>query len=235
MKLIKILIVSLFLFSPIIKAQDGAVIFNARGQHTINDLLKNKNKKTTNSVRTPGDEYYDDKSFLLGSIFYDDKKMPEEYYLRYNAIKDIVETSQNGVSDYILSNKKISCTIWGEKYIYTDFSKGEKVKQGYLKLTHKGENFKIYERETIVYKKAKKAKTSLTLDIPAKFVKKNYFLIKKEGSKVVKSIPSKRKAFIKSFKKEHQKNIKTFLKKKKIDLKKSTDIIRVYNYNKTLN
>ena len=233
MKVLKILIVGLLFLSPLTNnAQEGESIFDARGQHIMNEIIK-KRGNNNNAVKTPADKYYDDKSFLLGSVFYEGKKMPDEYYLRYNAIKDIIETSQNGVSDFILPNEKISCTIWGEKYFYTKFYKGEDVKKGYLKLIFSGEDFKIYERETVVYKKGKKARTSLTLDIPAKYIKNNSFYLK-ENNGIAKKISSKKKKFIKSFKKENQKDIKTFIKRNKTDLSNKNDVVKFYKYYKTL-
>lgn len=219
----------LFLSSSIITAQD---VLNERVQNTMQQLIK---KRTNSSVKKANNDHYINKAYIKGAIYYDSKKTPEDYYLRYNAFKDLIEISQaGGGSDFVLEDENISCTIGASKYIYSKLSKGDDIDEGYLKLIYNGENSALYEREIILYKEGKKARTSLTPDIPAKYVKfKSYYVIEK-GNDIAKEIPTKRKKFIASFKKEHQKKIKLFIKKNKIDLEENSDAIKVYKYSKTL-
>lgn len=217
-----------FLLSFSVYAQDA--ITHNRSRNSMFELLS---KKSDNSISEVNNKHYVNKLFLPGAIYYENKKTPGDYSLRYNAYKDLIELANNSESDFVLRNPKISCKINGKKYVYRNYLKNDNVKQGYLKVLYKNDNFTIYERESIIFREGRKAKTSLTPSIPAKYVKYNNFYIS-EGNKPAKEISTKRRAFLSSFDSKNKSKVKTFIKKKKIDLEKGTDLVKVYKYISTL-
>lgn len=171
-------------------------------------------------------------SYTLGKIYYKGKEVNQDFYLRYNGLKDIIEVSKDGKDDTVLENTRISCTIGDSKYIYSKLDNSDR---GYLKLIYEGKNSTIYEREIILLKKAKHAITSLTPDRRAKYVKfTSYYKIEKEG-KIAQKISSSKKDFISNLKKEQQNPVKAFIKNEKINLRKKEDLIKVYKYLEMLN
>jgi len=221
------------LCSVLVNAQVG---FNndTRVRQTMHELFAIKANIKTSLSAIPINNHYVEKPYVLGAIYYKGKKMSQNYHLRYNAFKDIIEISKDGESDTVLENTRISCTIDDSKYIYSKIQNGNTIDTGYLKLLYTGENSALYKREVILYKEAMKAKTTITPNIPARYVKFTYFYTIDKGSDIAIEIPSTKKSFITNFKKENQKNIEAFIKKEKINLNKNTDIIKVYKYYETL-
>lgn len=205
-------------------AQDA--ITHNRSRNSMYELLSKKNNNYTPEINN---KHYVNKLFLPGEIYYENKKTSGDYSLRYNAYKDLIELANNKESDFVLRNPKISCKISGVKYVYTNYVKKDDLKQGYLKVLHKDDNFTLLERESIVFKEGRKAKTSLTASVPAKYIRYNSFYISKDN-KPAKEISNKKRTFLNNFDKKNKTKIKSFMKKKKINLKKSRDVIKLYKY-----
>ena len=99
-----------------------------RSDSRINDLfefIKNRvNKDPYSNPRVKGSEYFDN-AFKPAEVKYFDKDLDDNIFLRYNAYKDEIEFSNNPKklsSDKVLmKNMNISCSIEGEKYIYTNY------------------------------------------------------------------------------------------------------------------
>ncbi len=207
---------------------------NYRVDELMLDLLAKKTNVKTGINNEALNADYINKPFVLGSIYYKDKKMSQEYYVRYNGLKDVIEISNNNESDIILKNTRISCTIKDSKYIYSKLTNGDRKNRGYLKLIYTGTNHTLYQREVVIYKEPRKTITTLTPNVRAKYIKFISFYKIDKGSKIAEKIPATKKSFISTFKKQYQKDIKAFIKAENIDLRKEEDIIKVYKYYETV-
>ena len=213
----------LFLCTNFIYSQDA---LRYRTDLNIQELTK---KRNTTLTTKPNEQHYTNNSYIFGYLYYKEKKTDQEYYLRYNAFKDLIEISQGKESpEIVLKDSDISCIIGIKKYIY--INNNPAIKKGYLELIYSNKENGLYAREKLIYKKAIKAITSLTPDIPAKYIRLKSYYVLSSNKELIKEIPSKRKGFIKSFIKIKQKKIKSFIRKNKIDLDNNSHVIKVYKF-----
>ncbi len=91
----------------------------------------------------------------------------------------------------------------------------------------------LYKKEIILLSEAKTAKTSLEMNMPAKYQPQDpsYFL-KTQNSEIV-LFPKNKKALIK-FYMDKKDIVETFLKDQKIDLKNEKDLIKTVSFLTTL-
>ncbi|MGB0890978.1 MAG: hypothetical protein ACPGUU_01405 [Flavobacteriaceae bacterium] len=195
------------------------------------NLLAKKTHLEKPSIDTVAvNKYLTETPFAKGHIYYKGKKMPQEYQLRHNALKDIIEIHNEKEPDMVLRNPRISCKIGDSKYVYTKINKGKEASPGYLKEVYAGKNTYIYEKEVLIYKNAKRANTTLTTDIKARYVKYNYIFKKDKGETIATKLPTKKTSFLNNFKKEYRNDVKNFMKENKIDLNKVDDVVKTYKY-----
>lgn len=175
-------------------------------------------------------EYLAKTPYALGYIYYKGKKMPQKYQLRHNGLKDIIEIENEKEPDMILRNPRISCKIGSDKYVYSKINNGNEIKPGYLKEIYLGKNVSLYEKTLLIYKDPKKALTSLTPDVKARYVKFTYIFKRTKDNKVAIKVPSNKKAFLNEFDKQYRKDIKNYIKSNKLNLAKAKDVIKAYKY-----
>ena len=175
-------------------------------------------------------KYLAETPYGKGYIYYKGKKMPKEYQLRHNALKDIIEIYYEKEPDMVLRNPRISCKIGSSKYIYTKINKGKEASPGYLKEVYAGKNTYIYEKVVLIYKNAKRANTTQTPNIKARYVKFNYIFKKDKGETIATKLPTKKSSFLNSFKKENRNDIKKFMRDHRIDLTIIDDVVKTYRY-----
>jgi len=123
---------------------------------------------------------YRNNSFENGTIY--KNKDSVKTFLRYNGLNDEIEISlsENATSskNSVIKSEVITCRIRNELFIYTEFIDEKKIKtKGYLIKTYSGEKYNLYIRDKKVFKDVEKAKNSLELDKPAKFLDKRTFFI----------------------------------------------------------
>ena len=157
-----------------------------------------------------------DKPFLKGKIFFKGKETSEVYYLRYNGLSDLIEITKDGISDSVLRNTRITCLIGESNYVFAKMKSGNNFENGYLKLIFSSENLKLYEREVVIYKKAKQSITSLTPDISARYIQFKSFYTIDQSSEIAHKVKLNKNNFIKSLDKKFRKKIALFIKKNSI-------------------
>lgn len=105
-------------------------------------------------------------------------------------------------------------------------------KRGFLNVLISSDAYELLEEEIVKYYDKVPAATSYQQDKPAKFIEEdsNYYL--KKGV-VIRPLPTKKKNLLKAYPKDAKK-IKTFMKDKKISLKKEEDLIQLAGFLATL-
>ena len=93
-------------------------------------------------------------------------------------------------------------------------------------------SFDLYKKTEVSYKEPFKARTSYERDRPGTFEKKNsYYLVSKAGT--FYELPSSKSKIIKAMNKK-EKEIKSFIKKYKTDLKVEEDLVKLVKYYNSL-
>ncbi len=206
-----------------------------RSDSRINDLfelIKNRvNKYPNTNPKVKGSEYFD-KIFKPAEVKYFDKDLDENIFLRYNAYKDEIEFSNNPKtlsSDKILmKNMNISCSIVGEKYIYTNYININGLrKEGYLVVLFIGKKYALYEKRIKLFMEGSEAKTSLERSFDPRFVEKFKYYVSKNNSEK-KEIKINKKNLV-DFMDLDAKNKKKIIKQNKLKFKKASDIITILN------
>jgi hypothetical protein len=113
--------------------------------------------------------------FEIGIIYRN--KDSVKTFLRYNGLNDEIEISlskdASSSTDAIIKSKSISCRIINDLFVYKDFIDENKLKnKGYLIKVYNGGKYNLYVRDQKVFKEGEKAKNSLELDRPPKFIDK---------------------------------------------------------------
>ena len=204
-----------------------------RSDSRINDLfelIKNRvNKYPNTNPKVKGSEYFD-KIFKPAEVKYFDKDLDENIFLRYNAYKDEIEFSNNPKtlsSDKILmKNMNISCSIEGEKYVYTNYIDISGLrKEGYLVVLFIGKKYALYEKRIKLFMEGSEAKTSLERSFDPRFVEKFKYYVSKNNSEK-KEIKINKKNLVELLGYDAR-NKKIIIKQNKLKFKTVSDVITI--------
>ena len=175
---------------------------------------------------------YTNEAFVLGAL-YENGVAFKHLYLRYDAYNDEVELKEALDSDIVRAMVKhpmYSCSINNEKLLYMGYKNddGEKV-EGYLKpLVSEGDYF-LYEKQVKVFKEGKPAKTSLDKGFPHRFLDRTEYYVSVNGN-VPRYLKGKKSEVLSLFDDEDQKDIKQYLKEKRVNFGDSMDLMNLFAY-----
>lgn len=177
---------------------------------------------------------YSNEDFLEGKIFKDDKLVKSDIAMRYNLFSDEIEI-KNSVSDKtysaLLRDPDIFVKIFNDIYVFIPFE-GSNEKGHYFKVSSEGKNFNLYKKESVVYKEPYYAKSTYDVSRSAEWAKSvSYYLVSKKGD--FYELPNSRSKIIKAMSSKG-KEVKTFMKKEKLDLDEESDLIKLVNYYNSL-
>jgi uncharacterized protein with FMN-binding domain len=210
----------LLVFTGIINAQSVNV-----------DIATERNlmsKSTSAKVDADGSPYIEDVFLSLKIDTYTDMI----YTGRYNAYNDEMEVKIENGKIVALDNKnEYTVTFTNKNKIYKTYNYTTKkgvAKRGFLVVVKETEKYSLLKREHIKYQEGKQATSSYQKDKPASFKRESdtYFL--KLGNKIM-FLPQKKKSFLKAFPKKSS-DLKSYIKKNKINLKKEEDLKKIVKY-----
>lgn len=155
------------------------------------------------------------------------------HLIRFNAAQDEMEVKINGKDISILSKlekyhvKLVDGT--GLEYMNLNYNDNEAIKNGFfIPIKAETGNVKLFRKQIIRFTVGKVAQTSLEQDVPSKFTSQNdRFYIQVNQTTALTEIPFSKKLFLKEF---NKKDVKSFLKKEKLDIKKEEDLIKVIEF-----
>ncbi len=219
--------------SQVYDGYSNASEWDYRKRDALTDLRYKANKTAIEQAeyeKVMGDAYFN-KAFFNGTIFYDNKVTTKKYTLRYNALSDDIEINSNGTIVYLVKDKKISCLIGNQKYVYRPFIKNENegVRMGFLKVLYEGNNFTLYQRNIKKYKPAKKAKNSFDSARPAKLVDFTYYYFT-ENKGIATLLKQKKKAIMSKIASDKKSKMAQFIKNNNIDLKSQTGLVLFFKH-----
>lgn len=160
--------------------------------------------------------------------------LENKFNVRYNAYSDEFEFL-NSKNDTLLLDKVddfSTITFMGsnKKYHLVTYSNNiQKPHKGYLIELYQKNNLTLYKREWISFYAAKKAKTSLEKDMPARFNKEkdSYYLKDTNGN--ITDFPESKKQLTRLFP-DKKEAIETFVKDNKIDFDADPDKVKIINF-----
>ena len=123
---------------------------------------------------------YRNNTFQIGIIYRN--KDSVKTFLRYNALNDEIEIAlskdASSSTNAIIKSESISCKIVNDFFVYKEFIDENKFKnKGYLIKAFGGEKYNLFVRDKKVFKEGEKARNSLELNKPPKFIDKQTVFI----------------------------------------------------------
>lgn len=213
------------------QVRTGALKYEALDPNTAGKIFRNQ--KNSGPDKIEGSPYLQ-KVFAPANVI----NVEQKYFMRYNAYEDQFEfiTPKNDtlVMDKIDDFGLITFNMSNKKYKLLDYlNLNEKMTKGYLIELYSKGDLGLYKKESVSFRPGKKAKTSLEVDMPAKYIKNDdtYFLKNKSGNIAV--FPESKKQLVKLFP-EKKSEIESFVKQNDIkfdqemDLKKIIDFIATF-------
>tara|TARA_R110002072_G_scaffold302406_1_gene485195 strand:+ start:4701 stop:5414 length:714 start_codon:yes stop_codon:yes gene_type:complete len=179
---------------------------------------------------------YDVTRFQLGNIYKNDKIVAPNIPMRYNIFSDEIEINTSQVSqkeniNNLSKSTDVFVSIANEVYVFIE-NIAKKEESGYFKVIVEGSHFDLYKKSSVTYIKKKFAETNYQQDQPARFNREDtFFLINKQGDFF--EIPTKKKSFLTIFK-QHNKEIHSFIKDNKLDIKNENHLAKIIKYFNTL-
>lgn len=182
---------------------------------------------------TKGSPYVYEK-FQIGSLVNKEGKViVSNVALNYNAYNDLMVGKPNVNSSdddakNLTKSTEFDVMIGKDRYISVIVNSYD---LRYFQLLSEGDKVSLIKRYDKEYKAKELATTSLTRDIPAMFKdKESYYLYYPDGS--YEPLPSSKSKIMKSF--QHGSEIKSFVKRNKLNVTKEQDLIQVIKYYNTL-
>tara|TARA_R110002072_G_scaffold302406_1_gene485198 strand:+ start:8203 stop:8913 length:711 start_codon:yes stop_codon:yes gene_type:complete len=175
---------------------------------------------------------YQNESFLAGEIYHNNKLIADNIPLRYNALMDEMEfkpsfETPDNESSALMKSPEVDVRIGSKVFIFVPYQGGIE-KGGYFDVLLRGEKIDLFKKYNKKYTPEQKAQTSMTRDVPARFTNNPvYYLVLQDGRFI--EIPSRARNFTDAFV-DKEKEIKSFIKDKKLDIKDENHIIQIVNY-----
>ncbi len=195
---------------------------------------RNQKEKKTEVVGSP----FLNENFEKAAIYSTDG-IEGYVYARYDGYNDEIQLKENLIDEEIkmlLQRKDIHCVLNGTEIIYTEYyDKKNESEQGYLYKVFESKDITLFERKMKKYKDGKKATTSLEITVPNKFVVETEFYYTNSKEKTVRFLKPSKKNILELFEDDKKAEaIKKFISKNNLKLKETKDIIRIFDYYKTL-
>lgn len=215
------------------------ISYSAISQQSLNNNLESEyiSNKTINlstlSKDYTGSPYFKE-TFTKGHIYKNGKLLVANKSLRYNANKDEFEVERNGNTGIVNTLfKKPNLSI---KFGITEFifirPNSTNTAHGYFLLVQKGEKFSYLKKVKKKYVAGKKAYSSMAVDTAPMYKDDNsYYLVNSEEALV--ELPNSKNGIIESFG-SHKKELKAFVKKNKINVKKEKGMKKLVEYYNSL-
>lgn len=196
---------------------------NSYAQLPVKTSKYNSNLKTK-IVGSP----YTQKMFAQAKV----GSLDQKTFMRYNVFNDEFEFISNQKDTLILDKIEDFGTIvfpeTNRKFQLVTYTNSKnKLFYGYLINLKENNGFALLKKENIQYVDEKIAKTSMEVNMPAKYVKTDdTFFLKNKGTS---EFPENKKGLLKLFP-DKKEAIETFLKENKIDFDSESDLMKIIDF-----
>jgi len=226
----------LFLVSNIICGQDHLYInrtlqdFAAKMEFSGSGMINQR--PGVIQTRIDGSAYLNDK-FEEGEIYTTENVRFTGIPMRFDAYHDAVEVLMPDDKIYVLANtnKIIKISLDSAELVHTRFLSSEGERAGYLSLIYNGMST-LYRRDYKVFKEGTPS-NGIINEIPPRIIDrpKEYYVRTNAGlPRYFKTTKDLTELLV-----AHSSEIKSFLKKERINVKKEADLVKVLTYFDSLN
>jgi hypothetical protein len=201
------------------------VQLNSYAQLPIKATKYNSNLKTK-IVGSP----YTQKMFSQAKV----GTVEQKNFMRYNVFNDEFEFISAQKDTLILDKIEDFGTIvfpeTNKKFQLVAYTNSKnKLFYGYLISLKENNGFALFKKESIQYVEEKIAKTSMEVNMPAKYIKMDDTFFLKNKEKGTSEFPENKKGFVKLFP-DKKEVIETFLKENKINFDSESDLMKIIDF-----
>ncbi len=175
---------------------------------------------------------YNNPSYLPGNVYKDNELLASNVALRYNAMADEIEIKESledsdKEAKVLTKSPDIYVKIVNDIFVFVPYDGGIE-SGGYFHVMFEGNKYDLFKKIKKDFSPPKKANTSITRDVPAKFTDKPvYYIITKEGK--FYELPSSKKKKFKVFS-ENTDLVKNYVNSNNLNLNEEKDLMRVIRY-----
>ncbi|MDY8136684.1 hypothetical protein [Aquimarina sp. 2201CG5-10] len=183
----------------------------------------------TSKFKTYTGSIYASNSYEQSSVI-DEKSGTYDADLRYNVHNDALEYKNGSKMYQVIKTPTIHVRIQDDYYYYCDFKtqRGLK-KKGYFILVELNDLYRIYKKQELKITEPQEMDTMTGSAVTGKIKTITKFYVEENG--VIMELPMNKRAMLSTFS-DKEKELKMYMKKEKIKLRKEEDLIRfVAKYN----
>lgn len=196
----------------------------------IDDSNFNKYSSNVDLSNIEGSPFMNN-DFQLGKVYNRITKNVTNFLLRYNIYNDEIQikVSENNNSRVLIKSNDYFVIFNNSKIFYEKYQINNKTETGYFILKYTGKSLSLFEKKYKTYHEAKPAKDSFHRSTPAKFKDNTEFYVKTINDELLRHVSSNKKAILDNFP-THKKELKTYIKSEKLDLKDEKDLKKLITY-----
>lgn len=179
---------------------------------------------------------YNHPNFLNGNIYKGAELLATNIAIRFNAVADEMEVKESlstpdDQAKLLTKDPDIYVKIMNDIFVFVPFQGGVEG-GGYFKVMFEGNKYDLFKKMVKEFQAEKKANTSITTSVPAKFIDKPvYYIVTKEGKFF--ELPKSRSKKLKVFG-SNKDVIKKYVNEKGFDLNDEKDLEKVIRYYDTI-
>lgn len=171
---------------------------------------------------------FEDKNFKIGKVFSEDNETTMAVMMRYNIFLDEIEikNEEGGPVNIVNKDPDIRVAMGVDRYVYLEedtYPIG-----GYFKVLNQSKPYKIYKKLTVKYVEGEEAETVYSMEKKPSFpLTETYYLV--DSNNTLKELP-KGKSKILQMMPSKIKELKSFIKTNKLNLKEEKDLAKLVDY-----
>jgi hypothetical protein len=196
----------------------------------IDDSNFNKLYSNVDLSKIEGSPYMNNE-FQLGKVYNRITKNVSNFLLRYNIYNDEIQikVNDNNTSRVLIKSNDYFVIFNNSQIFYEKYLVNNKIETGYFILKYTGKSLRLFEKKNKIFQDAKPSKDSFHNSIPAKFKDNSSYYIKSINDEILHPVSSSKKAVLDNFP-NHEKELKTYIKSEKINLKDENDLKKLLTY-----
>ena len=206
------------------------LLFNAnvfsQNQHRFDGSMIITSYKEAEKEKIKGSPYLFEE-FSDGKVFFKDQKEPATYMFNYNAYTNSIEFVKDGNTYQVSNTQNIDSIVINNnvmlKTIYTE----DNADHDDFLIRLNNNKIKLYKKVDIYYVGAREGMSGYEKDKPAEYVRKKPEFFVSVNEKPATLIKNK-KSLLSLF--NNDKELSSFLKKEKLNIKKEKDFIEIIHY-----
>lgn len=175
---------------------------------------------------------YNNPSFLIGNVYSGIGLLATNVALRYNAIADEIEikeslTTPDSQAKVLTKSPEIFVKIDQDIFVFVPYDGGIEG-GGYFQVLLEDKKYDLFKKLIKDFRPLKKASTSITRDIPARFIDRpEYYIVTRSGK--FYQLPDKKSKFFKVFS-ENEQLVRDYVRDNALNLDNEKDLIRLLRY-----